>query len=330
MRPTGTGVLYITHDGLQLFVSSLPHIFAYQFNKESVDNLTVVNQHLLENDIAHFVVDNELYPANLVMIVADNASMIKQGGPEEVPQQNTKAGFVSKTISTENGTFLYIVNEQLCKSIKTAFEKLHFPIDFVLPALVFGNEFSNKDKLSVEDIETVLKHAFDQEQYNLIPTKMVPDEEAMDEIMEEATNKDIMRMYAAASIFGALIIAITVVWNINNPGPTQTYNGRAEKNQPAVLMPSDQETKALRVQIISGPNSSMIAQALEQSLSQFQFKSITLHQLETAQSQAIIRFNNQASPTVRGAVIAQVQQHIKNVVIEEKADTVFAITIILP
>jgi hypothetical protein len=330
MRPKGTGILYILKDSIQLFTSSPFKLSVYPFKKESVDDLTIINKDLFEADIMHFVADNEINANNLVLVIADKASVIKAFEKDGVHEHASSEGIITKTIPTQHGTFLYSVSEQLCISIKTAFEKLGFSVDFVLPALAFGKEFNNKANLSLKDIETVLKQAFTLEEYNLIPTKMMPNEQELDLITKRQTDRDIMRLYAAATIFGALVIAIIVAWNTNNPNPTQTYRGRAEKNQVEIVMPKVQETKGVTVRILSGPTSSKSARELKESLIKYHFQNLSVQIQNQTRRKGLIIFTGKPSPTVRGAILAEVEKYMKNTTVIDQLGSTFDITIILP
>ena len=166
MRPHGTGVLYILKDKLLLYSTLLPHILEYHFKPQSVDHLTIVNKELLDIDIMNFVANNSISQCSLIMVIADKASHIKAMTHDQTEEKQTEkfmttAPFfphlVTKKISTKNGTFLYGVNYDLCESIKESFEKIGFSIDFVLPALAFGDDFSDKKNLTAKDIAAVFK-----------------------------------------------------------------------------------------------------------------------------------------------------------------------------
>jgi hypothetical protein len=337
MRPHGTGVLYILKDKLQLYSTLQPTILEYHFQPQSIDHLTIVGKELLDTHIMQFVSKNDISPCNLIVVMADNASHIKmmthdQSEEEQTKNFTTTAPFfphlVTKTIATPNGSCLYGVNYDLCEGIKEAFEKVGFSIDFVLPALAFGNDFSDKEKLSAKDIEVVLKEVFVKEEYNLIPTKMVPDEKELDNVMKDQTNKDVMRLYAA-SIFGALIIGIFVAWNNSNPQPTQTYRGRANNELNAIIMPSAQETEDLRVQIIHTPATTATTVALLGSLKKYNFKSLNTL-LMNKQEKAEVRFTSRTSPKVRAAMLVEVGKYVKDVTVVEELDNTFDVTITLP
>jgi hypothetical protein len=180
MRPHSTGVLYILKDKLQIYSTLLPHILEYHFKPQSIEHLNIVNKEILDIDIMNFVANNTIAPSNLIVVIANNASHIQaithdQTEEEQMRKFMTTAPFfphlVTKTISTPNEKFLYGVNYDLCESIKESFEKIGFSIDFVLPALAFGDEFIDKKKLSARDIAAVFKEVFIKEAYNLIPTK---------------------------------------------------------------------------------------------------------------------------------------------------------------
>lgn len=336
MRPKNLGVAYLLDNSLQLYVNGLPEIFSYRFNEESIDQLTIRNEELLENDIANFISEHNIPASSLVIVVADNVASIKKLHADGIEKEQTKAfldtlpyeHIASKTISTLQGKIIYAVNAELCSVFKTAFEKQGFSIDFVLPAVVFGKDFSNQTILTFEDIAAVLKQAFTKEYYNLIPTKMVPDETELETILKEQTNKDVMRLYAASTIFGALIIALLVGWNNYHPTPSQTYQGRATNNQ-IIIMPNAQETKDVTVRIIYSQTSSRIELDLIKSLKKYGFKNIVSKQ-EANHPATIVIFAKNISPTLQAAIITELKSYDKQVTVVNNPTAPFGITIILP
>jgi hypothetical protein len=346
MRPKSTGVLFISFDRLQMFVSSSPEILEYRFKPESIDHLNVTNKGLFAQEIAAFIQSHNIPQSNLVIVIANNASSIKeiqQKNPEaslkdEAVQGEIKAflstvpfgHIVSKTIITPNAIQVYAVNYELCDALKEAFEGQGFEVDFILPALVFDNDLGEQTSLTLRGAGLVFQEAFAQEKYNLMPTQMVPDEEIRKAQLREQTKHDILRLYAATTVFGVLIIGLAVAWTVYQPNP-QTYRGKAETNQPAVLMPSAQESKEITVDIANGAASPQIATQIWGSLKKYNFRNVTIQNKHLPEgTEGVIVFSGKVSPTARAAIITEVKRFVATVTVRERTDATSNVVIILP
>lgn len=339
--PKGAGVLYLLKDRFQIYTSLTSTIFELRFSAKSVHNFRVLNQEMLAKEVDKLIVGSNIPPSNLIIVISDDASFITDIDQEKLSKQEEKfqeqapaEQLIVRTMHPAGSVRLYATNRDLYQCIKIAFEKRGFTIEFVLPGFVFSNNLGPRSGLTPEMAAIVFKEAISLQRYDLLVDPKVFSEQETSlfrkqETFREQRKKDIMHLYAMANVFGVLVIAFLVIWNINNSTPSQTYEGKAGTDQAAVV-PNIRETKDLTVRIISERRSSADARRLKKSLTKYNFKSLVLQrQKPSIDRKATIVFSNKTSPTVRNAVLTEVKKYASGVTFRDEQNSAFDITIIL-
>lgn len=340
MKPKGAGVLYLLKDRFQIYTNLNPDIVEFQFPPNTVRDLCVINKELLEKEVVKFIQEKGIGATNLIIVISDEASCITDIDQEtlskdEMEFQNHVPAdqIIVRKMHPSGPITLYATNQTLYQTIQKAFEKQGSTIEFVLPGYIFANSLSAASSLTLEAAGAVFKDAISHKAYNLLLEPLVFGEQETTMVREERLERqqrkiDVLRLYAMANIFGVLIIAVLVVWNITHIGPSQTYQGKAGTEQ--VIMPELRETKDLTVHIVSDRPFSADARSLKKLLAKYNFKAITLQrQRFIKEKNAVVIFSGQTSPTVRSAVLIDVKKYAADVTFRDDANAAFDITIIL-
>jgi hypothetical protein len=193
------GIIFLHKDKFDFFERGLTKIIEFRFVSEIVRDLEVVNAELLENLIKLFVTGNQAVPSEVAIVVADNASFVKDFSNPQVPSQpgpgNLQASQLQKApadnsesmeseindfienvpfesvsfkkFPTATGMKVIAVNKDLYEAVKVSFEKTGFKVSGVYPGLIFGGGVGSKISLDIvtfnqilQQVETLREHNF--------------------------------------------------------------------------------------------------------------------------------------------------------------------------
>lgn len=244
------GIIFISRNGLQIYIPGLPSILEFKFIQEIVKDLDIVNKKLLFDLLKMFITDNHIPKTSFIIVVSDSASIIKdfinppqtdQQDDQPVSAQKQADEFIehipfeevsSKSFPIENGIRAYGTNKELHESIKEAFILEGFEILMVIPGIAFSQEIGAKAFLDADSINLILKKELLVKHYNLLnPSSPLPQPEKkpaetteVKENTENAENTEVAkqeksgnkRIIILVSVFIALIIILIIVY-INQP-----------------------------------------------------------------------------------------------------------------
>ncbi len=148
MASTQTGVIFVDKKGLYFYTSILTSPLFFEFPPANVINLDVIHEEKLEEKIQAFIVQNQLSPTSVIMVLAESTYFEKDFIDIPPDQQETaKRAYMdnvpfelidTKSYPLPNGFKLVVVNKQLCDVLKRSFEKKGFGIEGITPVLVLG------------------------------------------------------------------------------------------------------------------------------------------------------------------------------------------------
>lgn len=247
---TKTGIIYLQRDKFQVYSPYLPNILEFRFVPELIRDFDIVNRQLFENLLKVFIGNNKVPPSNMVIIVSDSASFIKDfvSPPQPVapnPQQQTPPPTLedlqnaaitylehvpfemvsSKVFPLATGVRAYATNQEMYETIKLLLEKQGFIIQSVFPGFVFGPNLSNRTTLDGPIVSEMLQKISALQGYNLLkdaPQVQVASVTEETEEKESTTNEEEEKpekpekenknvMIAVAVSAIVLIVAITGV-----------------------------------------------------------------------------------------------------------------------
>lgn len=254
-----TGLIYLQKDKFDIYSLTTARLYEFRFVPEIVRDLEVMNFDLLENLIKLFIANNKIAPENISIILSDNACFIKDfmshiTPPNAAAAQPTGTSasvsapvipvlpnqdelieqskefiehvpfdkVVSKVIPISNGIKVVAVNLDFYEAFKTAFEKLGFKVNAVIPGIVFGNGISTKPVLDIVTANTVLQQTEAVKEYDLLnqvafvaPTKQSADIDKGIEVEEKPKKKNNKRVFVMLGVFGVLIGILLLVLVLN-------------------------------------------------------------------------------------------------------------------
>lgn len=248
-----TGVIYLQKDRFQFYLPQFASVLEFRFVPEMVRDGDVFNSELIENVVKLFVTNSKIPPSDLIIVLADNISFLKDITPpapqpqpktpgqplqtvktdmakeeldEEVKRFITHVPFetvISKSIPIKNGVRVFATNQELFDVVKKAFEKLGFMIEGVFPGVFYGNNLSAKPVMDAPTANFFLSRVNLVRQYNLLEQKIfVPESKSAKEEEQEpvvfdedpsAVSKK--RMPLLLGVFGLLIVVLVVVIAMN-------------------------------------------------------------------------------------------------------------------
>jgi hypothetical protein len=245
------GAIYLLRDKFQIYVPGLPSVLEFHFVPQIIRDMDVINQEMFANLIKVFITNSKIPPSDLIIVIADNASFMKdflstppqppaQPGqppkpqpspisPEELDKQVKEFfNFVpfeeiaSKAIPLKNGIRAYGTNKDLFETIRRSFEANGFEITSVIPAIAFGPEVNTKPGMDNLMIESILKKADTLvKSYNLLNQPLLTFESEKDKDIKDATgdngedseplDKPKSQLPLLLGVLGFLLIVLVVV-----------------------------------------------------------------------------------------------------------------------
>lgn len=180
------GIIYCERNGFYYQANDTAPV-AYNFPPNVVANLEVLDREKLELDIKTFIQNNKLSPATLMFVLGHSVIFEKDftdGDPnqQEIAIQkfldNVPFEFtVSKSFPLNKGKKVIAANKDVCKTIKSAFEKEKFIVLHVVPVIAFGQAVEGFNQNTVT---TMMQHFDGVKNYNILEenTIVTPSQES--------------------------------------------------------------------------------------------------------------------------------------------------------
>lgn len=142
-------------------------IYKFDFTKDIVNDLDIVNEELLVKSIFKFIDDQKLRPVKFLFILAESALFVSDY--KEKDQTKIELEFsnfnnlvpynrvLSKKYQLTDGVRMIATNIDLIEIISEAFTQKGFTRDEVVPAMIFG-QVGVKKGLTLEDANYFLKN----------------------------------------------------------------------------------------------------------------------------------------------------------------------------
>lgn len=189
---TKTGIIFLQRDKFQFYSPYLTNLFEFRFVPEFIQDFDIFNRELLENLLRVFISNNKIPASGLVIVIADNASFIKDFVLAQQPIAPQQASIppqtladlqeqaneylqlvpfesaATKTFPLANGVRAYATNQEVCEVLKSILEKLGFIFEGVFPAFVFDPGVSSRTSLDAPSISVILQKIPTLRQYNLM------------------------------------------------------------------------------------------------------------------------------------------------------------------
>lgn len=236
-----TGIILLHKEKFDYYSILYGKVLEFKFIPEIIRDFDLVNSELLENLIKLFIESNKIPKSELLIIVSDNASFVKDittSAPtgQQANLQEETSKFIdsvpfdevaSVTFPMTQGSKIWATNKALCDVLSGAFEKNSFTVAAVMPALSFGSDIGSKALLDPVSAGIIFqKSDLVKQQQNLLSQKtMAPviaekkeTESSNDslsnlEIAEEPVKKKSnKRLFAMIGIFAFLIIILIFVY----------------------------------------------------------------------------------------------------------------------
>lgn len=218
----GTGIIFLQKDKFDFYSPGLIKIIEFRFVPEIIRDQEIINAELLENLIKIFVDNNKIIPSELVIVLSDNASFIKDFvSPPSAPtlpvgvspsaqpqvvnnessekvQEDIKAfidhvpfeNVLSRNFPMQNGTKVLAVNKDFYVAIKNAFEKVGFKVSAVYPGVVFSNNIGAKPVMDIIVANIILQQAPNLRDDNLLKENKIIEPIVSEEKKEGEGEKD--------------------------------------------------------------------------------------------------------------------------------------------
>lgn len=145
--PSGKTIVYVERSGFY-YQGDGAATLSFAFPPDTVTNLEVLSRERLELLIRTFIQNNKLAPSIVIIVLGQSVYFEKDivegdESQQEIEMQqfldNVPFEFViSKSFPLEKGQKVIAANKDLCKPIKTAFEKEGHAVVSVVPVATFG------------------------------------------------------------------------------------------------------------------------------------------------------------------------------------------------
>jgi hypothetical protein len=238
----GTGIILLHKEKFDFYSPLFGKIVEFKFVPEIIRDFDVANSELLENLIKLFVESNKIPKSELIIVISDNASFIKDifptnpaGQKQDIKEETDKFidsvpfdEVASMTFPMPQGTKVWATNKGLFEVLANAFDKNGFKVTAVLPGILFGNVVGSGNVLDPVTVNTInqklesikAEHNF-LTQKPVVPvikkeemtTTTVQNINNVVEVEGEANKKpDKKRLVAMIGIFVFLLIVLVFVY----------------------------------------------------------------------------------------------------------------------
>ena len=183
-------LVFVTRQGLQYFGTHSSSIASLAFDPKFVTDLDVMEEALLEGQIANFITQNKLVPVPIMFLFAENASFyqdIKEEDTSKVKQ--IKEDFVNsvpfetlltKVYKLKVGAKIVSINEGLYRVIASSFESRGFLSLGVTPVLIVGGKAALATSLDPVFARQTLTNLETMREFSFLTTEIRADNDSSD------------------------------------------------------------------------------------------------------------------------------------------------------
>ena len=217
-------ILFLDRNSFDFFVSGAANALRFQFSENVIASLEIANMEALENQVKLFVEQNSIPPCNITMVLSPNV-VFEKDFEETVPLEQKEEEMEkfwdsipfddinSKSIKVSNSDRVIVVNNNLCAGVKTAFDKIGFSIQMIVPYEALGADLWNITYLDPQNSREILKRVDSFKQYSF---ELLEEEKT---IKNPQTSKDLLppkksqkaRLYIMAGVFIFLIVVLAIL-----------------------------------------------------------------------------------------------------------------------
>lgn len=168
MKSKQSGIVYIDRNRIDFYQDSMPSILSIEFPSNVIRDLEVINQAELNKSIKSFIEGNKLFPANVIVVLANTVIFEKQISPEKHDEQQALVqAFLDqvpfeevsfKLIPYDKGIRIMAINSQFISDFKTAFESSGFLVEGVVAHSEVNTNAGDRHNLDLQEGVLFLKN----------------------------------------------------------------------------------------------------------------------------------------------------------------------------
>lgn len=178
-KKTSPIVVNVNRNRLLICGTQVPAVVEVSLTSDMVSDLTVVDQAKLEAAVAGLIQQNKLTPAPAIVILASDICFeqdIARLKESDLQIQIQKfldtvplTSVSSKVFETDTGYRVVAISRDFYEVVRTAFEKLGFTVQVVVPGYVLGavgvgDKFDLQAcQLVIRNLDTISQHGFELE-----------------------------------------------------------------------------------------------------------------------------------------------------------------------
>lgn len=172
-------VIFIDRDKINYYDHNRSSALTFQFTKEFVNDLDVVNSAAFNLQIKSFIDNNKITPSQVMIVLSPHVYFEKEFSQTPEFHQDSELQKFVDTVPFENcstkiyklptGSKLVATNADLYRAVKDAFEQAGFVIESVIPIFVLGKDVTVSDNLDVS-IARIILERFDLAKQNTLLT----------------------------------------------------------------------------------------------------------------------------------------------------------------
>lgn len=351
------GVILLDRNKFDYYGDNLPNILRYNFSLEIARDLEIINKEQLNIQIKSFIETNKISPSIITIVLSRDICFEKDLTDPQKPEEGTEVQNFLDSIPFENtsvklqklekGYKVIVANKDFYEAIKTAFEKLGFVVNSVVPGFILEKEIGSKKDLDPE-----------LSRYLINKSELIKKESLLGNIDNLSSNQKQnknqakkpvnIRLIILVGTFTFLIIVLIIVFiksqdqNGTSSIKNKTLTSNTVKISPKLtskIQPTNEKTSSLsadfkekdvKIQVVGESNSSSKIVKLRQQLTEAGFINIKFeNSTNTNSTKTVIIFNKNLSQNLREKITIEIKKISPETIIQENNDTEFDVTIVL-
>lgn len=329
-----SNIIYLDQNRFDFYSETQNKLYNFDLSSYA-SNLEITDKNGLHEQIKNFVGTAQIPVDGIVIVLADSLLFIK-GVKEADESSDEDEGEVRKFVDSvpfehvtyktypiEGGDLVVAANRDFYGTIKNAFEKIGFDVDFVLPVYSAQVTIDANNPFSESTARTILKNAPVLRKNGLeISEKQL---EPAPIITNQKPNKK--RFIFLIGIFALLIIVLVVVIiNSQNTPPSAAPKVATPGNSTPILSPpitpnattaAVLDKTALKIKV-SGPASAAVtSQAIKSNLTNLGYAGIQQEINSNAPVAPVVVFASSVAPFDRTQIINSISLLVTNFTIQE-------------
>lgn len=197
IKKQGYLVIFLDRERFDVYESVNGNIFSFPFSTNIINGLELLNPSEFQNQVSVFIDQNQINPADIIMIVSARSLFEKDiytTGMEQEQIDEASKNFLStvpfdliysKTIPFQGGIRISATNRTLCDGINYAFEKKGSSINAIIPYESLGEEFSTITSLDINSATYVVKN------FDSLKSQAFSDEEKEKKVQNPKTESQV-------------------------------------------------------------------------------------------------------------------------------------------